>query len=200
MTSSLRINALAVVLIVSIAGCLRVADSGVTTVDYLDPKTVNTVTHLSAPVVFAREEPSLAVNVRDYLYAGPFEVNRVGEISYYLWLGEWSTIDRLPTDGDGEAATAVSAQAYTVVVWLDGQPTTLPNDRPPTLGRMPYSGPVDSLRSIFLRVSRDQLRRMARAKSIAVQLQDGNGSRRYRLWSGDPATFSKISALRATLD
>jgi len=191
-----RIGALLVALAAS--GCLRVSGMDVTTVDYLDPKTVNTVTHLSAPIVFAREEPSLAANVRDYLYAGPVEVNQMGEIRYYLWFGEWSTIDRLPANSDEPSVADNPAEK--LVVWLDGQPNALTDNQPPTLGRMPYSGPVDSLRSVFFRVSRDQLRQMAVAKSIAVQLQGTAGARRYQLWSGDQATFAMISDLRATLD
>lgn len=198
-TSRTKISRIAAVwLATTLAGCLGVSGKPVTTVDYLDPKTVNTVTHLSAPVVFAREEPSLAANVRDYLYAGPVEVNQMGEIRYYLWIGEWSTIDRLPEENDPTAATDESAGA--IVVWLDGQPNTLSDDRQPTLGQMPYRGPVDSLRSKFFRVSRDQLRQMAEAQNVAVQLQDAAGSRRYQLWSGDPATFAMISDLRAMLE
>ncbi len=199
MTSSIVTARIAALLLATtLAGCLGVSGPQVTTVDYLDPKTVNTVTHLSAPVVFAREEPSLAANVRDYLYAGPVEVNQMGEIRYYLWIGEWSTIDRLPEEYDVTSATEETADA--IVVWLDGQPNTLSDDRQPTLGQMPYRGPVDSLRSKFFRVSRDQLRQMAVAQNVAVQLQDAAGSRRYQLWSGDPATFAMISDLRATLD
>jgi len=185
-------------LTMAVTGCLSISSQDVTTVDYLDPKTVNTVTHLSAPIVFAREEPSLAANVRDYLYAGPVEINQMGEIRYYLWFGEWSTIDRLPADGDDSSASGNPAEQ--LVVWIDEQPNVLSDNRSPTLGRMPYSGPVDSLRSVFFRVSRDQLRQMAVATSITVQLQGSAGARRYQLWSGDPATFAMISDLRATLD
>ena len=181
-----------------VTGCLSISSQDVTAVDYLDPKTVNTVTHLSAPIVFAREEPSLAANVRDYLYAGPVEVNQMGDIYYYLWFGEWSTIDRLPPEADDSSVPDKPVDE--VIVWLDGHPHVLSDNRSPTLGRMPYSGPVDSLRSVFFRVSRDQLRQMAAAKNIAVQMQGTAGARRYQLWSGDPATFAMISDLRATLD
>jgi hypothetical protein len=58
----------------------------------LDMGTGVTVTHATAPIVLYHDNSSYAAHARDYVYLGPVEINRMGDYSYYLWLGIWSTI------------------------------------------------------------------------------------------------------------
>jgi len=79
---------------VIIGGCAT--EKAATVNEYLDPETAVTIRAVTEPIVYARDAPELAANVRDYLSAGVVEVNNMGKRAYYLALVSWSTIDRSP--------------------------------------------------------------------------------------------------------
>ena len=60
---------------------------------YLDSQTAATITIIDKPLVFARERPELAANVRDYATVAVAAVNRSGKVSYFLFTYLWSTVD-----------------------------------------------------------------------------------------------------------
>jgi hypothetical protein len=161
---------------------------------YLDSSTGITLTGLQEPVIFHHEEPRLAAHVRDYLYVGPVEMNRMGKYSYYLWLGEWSSIDRLPRS---VAADSADMSFEEVVILLDGLPMELHNNLASgdksRIIKHPYSAPVDSMRSVYMRVSRDQLNKIAAAKSIVIRVGAADQVRSYKLWHGNTQSFGSIT-------
>jgi hypothetical protein len=61
--------------------------------EYLDPQTAATLTTPDQPLVFARDRPEFAANVRDYLTLVAMSVNRAGKVDYYLVAYFWSTVD-----------------------------------------------------------------------------------------------------------
>jgi hypothetical protein len=61
--------------------------------EYLDEHTAATVTIVDKPMVFARERPELAANVRDYVTLSAASVNRSGKMTYVLVAYFWSTLD-----------------------------------------------------------------------------------------------------------
>jgi hypothetical protein len=158
--------------------------------EYLDVATGITLMGLHEPAIFHHDDRRLAANVRDYLYVGPVEMNRMGKHSWYLWLGEWSTIDRVPS---GQAAATADKDLDEVVVLLDGVPMELPDrleagDKSRII-QHPYDLPVASMRTAYMRVSRDQLNKIAAAKSIAIRVGDAGAVRSYKLWSGNIDAF-----------
>ena len=54
-------------------------------VDYLDELTAVTITHSRTPIIMSTDEVSDLA--RDYVQIGAIEVNRMGALQYYLWLG-----------------------------------------------------------------------------------------------------------------
>ena len=163
---------------------------------YLDKATGITVNGLQKPAIFHHDDPRLAAHSRDYLYVGPVQMNRMGKYAYYLWLGEWSTIDRLSerkrVDNKGYSGKVLEG----VVILLDGIPMELyenldPNERSRII-QHPYETPVNNMRTAFMRVSRDQLNRIALANSVVVRVGDEPQARTYKLWSGTTGSFDSI--------
>lgn len=172
---------------VTVALCLVLAacstgGSAHAPVEYLDEGTGITITRLGAPMVFFSDQPSLATNVRDYIYAAPVAVNEAGHRSYWLWLAAWSTMDHAVAGED--PATAIG----TVRLLLDGEPleldgsassSTVPGTRHP-----PYVAPVSGARTLVLPMSASQLRRLAAARDIVLHAKAISEQDRYWLrWS-----------------
>ncbi len=122
---------------------------------------------LQQPLVFYREKPWLAANTRDYVYLGPIEVSRTGQRSYLLWLGIWSTIDRF-----GLPSKSVQDDFQTVYLVADEEPMELGikawSGKELGMANAVYSTPVDSASNAFYAVTRDQIRKLAQAKSILI--------------------------------
>jgi hypothetical protein len=154
----------------------------------LDLNTGLTVQTLETPIVLARPIPRLATSARDYAYLGPVEINRMGTREYFLWIGMGSTLDRGFVGEPRPTAT-------TLHLMLDGEPMPLPlsawhqdTDTPPYAVGTPVH---EHLRT---RVSLDQLRRIARAKSIDVHIAAADTTTdRYRLWGGRWGELAKFT-------
>ena len=58
-----------------------------TVVERLDEQTAVTITNSRTPIIMSPDTPHAAGTARDYLQIGAIEVNRMGTLQYYLWLG-----------------------------------------------------------------------------------------------------------------
>jgi len=158
---------------------------------YLDEATGTTVTGLQEPIIFSHAEPSVAANARDYIYVGPLETNRMGQRAYYLWFGEWSSVDRIrsPKSEDNGLED--------IIVLLDGVPMdlhdSLVSSAKTRIIEAPYSAPVSSARSVYMRVSRDQLGAIAKADKVVIRVGGASRIITYDLWSGNIASFGAIT-------
>lgn len=165
---------------VSISACSS-APPGVR--DQLDPLTGVTVTRASAPIVLYRDTSSRAANARDYVYLGPLEVNRMGQLRYFLWLAAWSTAGRSFDD-------PVSGGLESIVVFADGEPLLFEaagwtldaiGASEPT-----YSKPVASALEVYYPVTLDQIRMIAAAADVRLQTTTA-AAETFELWdSKDP--------------
>jgi hypothetical protein len=160
--------------------------------EYLDRGTGVTVTHLAEPAVFAHAAPRLSAFGRDYLYVAPMEINRSGEREYYLWVAEWSGIDR-PL---GFEEALILTESAGIDMLIDGQFLQLRDIFDPD-GKYrsfedPYNAPVASARIRYFRVSRDLLRRIARAEAIVITLNSGDQQRKYDWQRGNVQSFATL--------
>jgi hypothetical protein len=172
------------------AGCASTQDISASR-QYLDSGTGITVTSLDSPVIFYHDDPRIAANSRDYLYVGPVALNRSGKVSYYLWFGNWSMIDRLA------GTQQENASLDGVVVFVDGKPMEMDDqisaNEKARLKQHPYSSPVESARTAYMRVSRDQINRLAAAQSVVVQIDGPAKARTYTLWKGNVGSFASFA-------
>ncbi|MFQ5634876.1 MAG: hypothetical protein ACE5G3_06060 [Gammaproteobacteria bacterium] len=125
----------------------------------LDNTSGATVTTLAEPMAFFREEPTLAANLRDYIYVGPVEVNRSGRRVYLLWTAFSSTIDR-----GGRAVVLAPEAAY---LMLDGELMELARTRGRLdLGIRLYEPPIPTDQIVVYRMTRAQFLAIARAGEV----------------------------------
>jgi hypothetical protein len=172
------------------AGCASTQDVSASR-QYLDSGTGITVTSLDSPIIFYHDDPRIAANSRDYLYVGPVALNRAGKVSYYLWFGNWSMIDRLAgTQPENDSLDGV-------VVFIDGKPMEMDDQisakEKARLKEHPYSSPVESARTAYMRVSRDQINRFAAAQNVVVQIDGPAKARTYTLWKGNVGSFASFA-------
>jgi len=179
----------------ALAGCA--GRQAVPVADYrLDEGSGANIISVSDVMVFFHEQPSRAVHVRDYLYLGPLEINVMSKHRHYLWLGEWSTIDRI----DGSQADLQDAVIY---LFIDGVPVEL-SDRADaddlTMTDLPYHGPVSTTGNYFFRVSRDLFHKWSQAGSAEIKVVHGNREKVYRLWNGDAQALAAFLGDNQRLD
>jgi len=163
-------------------------------VQFLDKTTAVTVTRMTDPMVFFREQAGLAANVRDYVHVGPVEVNSMGERQYYLWMGVWSTIDR------GAAGQDPLRDTYRkVVITANDRPMEFEiySEDPDALGTSEslYPRPGPGARNVFSRVTVEELRTMHEADYLYVSLGDSDSETDlYRVWKYDAESLANFIA------
>ena len=183
---------LATVIIVSLWGAGCVSTSTLVE-ERLDIGTGVTVTHATAPIVLYRDNSSYAAHARDYVYLGPVEINRVGEYSYFLWLGIWSTIS--------DAERSYQRDGFeSITLYADGEPLQLElvgwTLESIGVSEPVYIKPVASAADAYYRVTIDQIRLIANAREI--ELHAGAAPARvYLMWDRQGSAHA---ALREFLD
>ena len=131
----------------------------------LDLGTGVTVTHTTAPIVLYRDNSAYAAHARDYVYLGPVEINRMGEYSYFLWLGIWSTVS--------DADRSYQRDGFeSITLFADGEPLQLElvGWTLESIGASEpvYVKPVASAADAYYRVTIDQIRLLANAREIEL--------------------------------
>ena len=180
-----RIRGLAWLVLCIVTGCAGQSDRH-EVYQYLDESTGVTVTTLSAPLAFFKDEPMLAANARDYVYIGPAELNRTGKRETVLWVNFCSTIDRGRLPG--------SYRPDRVFLLLDGKPMELPEaDRHNRVNEWSYVAPVSGGSTLVFRVTRRQLHRLADASDVRVLAEKDGNTRSYARWRGDQPRLQPFS-------
>ena len=154
----------------------------------LDMGTGVTVTHATAPIVLYHDNSSYAAHARDYVYLGPVEINRMGDYSYYLWLGIWSTIS--------DAERSFQRDGFeSVTLYADGEPLQLElvgwTLESIGVSQPVYIKPVASAADAYYRVTIDQIRLIADAREI--ELHAGTAPVRvYLMWDRQGSAHASL--------
>jgi hypothetical protein len=154
----------------------------------LDIGTGVTVTHATAPIVLYRDNSAYAAHARDYVYLGPVEINRMGEYSYYLWLGIWSTIS--------DADRSYQRDGFeSITLYADGEPLQLElvgwTLESIGVSEPVYVKPVASAADAYYRVTIDQIRLLADAREI--ELHAGSAPARvYLMWDRQGSAHASL--------
>ncbi|HJP38892.1 MAG TPA: hypothetical protein QF499_07145 [Gammaproteobacteria bacterium] len=158
-----------------------------------DENTETNITSLTQPLIFYREHQWLSSNSRDYVYLGPIRISRAGQHDYLLWLGIWSTIDRLWLPYE-----SVRENFQTVYLVTDGEPMELEvkawSGTELGIKNTVYSTPVKSALNAFYIVSQEQIRELANAENIFVYLSaNAPSSYGYKLWKEGSQSFAEFA-------
>jgi hypothetical protein len=162
-------------LLFALAAC---ASNGGLISQKFDPLTAVSITYSNVPLVFYRDDSGRAAFARRYLHLGPLEVNRMGSLRYYLWLGIWNTMQRpsVETSRDGFES---------IVIFADGEPLTLDiaGWTAESIGASEpiYVKPVSSSADAYYEVTVDHLRLIAASSDIRIQ-STGSRSQSYEAW------------------
>jgi len=147
-------------------------------VEHLDQTTGVTVTYSAAPLVFYHDNSSRAAFAREFVNLGPIEVNRMGSMRYFVWLGIWSTVQdtTMSEELDG---------FENVIVFADGEPFQLTASgwTPDAIGTSStiYTMPTAQTANVYYEVTMDQLRFFAAARDLRLQ-STGAYPRSYEPW------------------
>ena len=88
-------------------------------IERMDELTAVTITNSRTPIVMSPNTPYEGDAARDYLQVGVIEVNRMGDLHYYLWLGI-STLDSMSNENtDPEDFESVEVVAGNETFQLD---------------------------------------------------------------------------------
>jgi hypothetical protein len=177
---------LTVVLAAGLGGC---ATQGEPVSERLDPNTATTVTILSRPVELF-SQTTRGSNADPFAYLAPFETDRQGAHSLYLWVSA-------PQNGSGQLSqpqVLCNGQPLALQpVNADGSQgpapaATLPQANPPPAGsasgselselnlsQAPYDSPVPWSQQWYFRLSADGLKCLAAAQGISLQTQTASG-------------------------
>lgn len=130
-------------------------------------------------LTFARAAPRFSAAARDYLYLAPVETNDQGAKRQFLWVGMGSTVDRA-------GRSAAPSEAATLILSIDGVPVALslvPWDDHRPAPQMSAPAPLYQVRCAS--VTRDQLERLATARSVEVEIVTAaNAVEGYSPWQG----------------
>jgi hypothetical protein len=136
-------------------------------VERLDEDTGVTVGSLQKPIEFV-QIGVLALNKHaSFAYLGPVEWDRMGAISYGLWL-------HVAPGNDRPVAEIVTPG--TVDLLLDGQPLVLATMPAPKLGQEPYTPAVPWGQTAVFGVTVPQLRQLAQAKQLILRFRGVDGT------------------------
>lgn len=146
--------------------------------EYVDERTAVSVTYTATPLVFAREHPSLGVNVREYLSLAPLELNRGGRETYYLFGYLWHT----------GAVSAESLEALGKELVLLGEDRRIRLQAPGKtlreagLSAPPWPPPVPGAHPVIFVADAETLRYLAFTTALAVDLPVAGTDPTLDLW------------------
>lgn len=150
----------------------------------LDERTGTTVSQLSAPLQLLATEPG-SPNNDPFVFAAPFETNRMGERRLYLWLA-------VPAETDDPPAPTLQ---------VDDQPFTPPAVQadPAALGvaALPYAPPAPWSRIYVFALDEAALRRLEAAGHLSVTMQYTRAGEKH--FSGDWDGRGAVAHFRRSL-
>jgi hypothetical protein len=136
-------------------------------VERLDEDTGITVAALRRPIEFV-EVGVLSLNKHaSFAYLGPVEWDRMGAITYGLWLHV--------APGNDRPVAEIGASGAVGLV-LDDQTIVLQASSAPKLGHEPYAPEVPWGQTGFFGVTVPQLRELARGKDLKLRLRGADGT------------------------
>jgi hypothetical protein len=145
----------------ALAACATTTSQPV--VERLDPDTATTLTLIKKPVELIGETPHGATG-NPYAFIAPFETDRMGTRTLYLWM----------------SAPSIEGARLQPQLLCDGQPLTLPElDSDMShigLSSVPYPSPVPWNVQRYFQLPRPALDCLAGAQKIALETQGTNGA------------------------
>jgi hypothetical protein len=131
-------------------------------VERLDEQSALTVAVLQNPIAFLATGTQVFGKQVSMAYVGPVEWNRMGTISYSLWLELAPTDDQHFKDVD---------EADAVTFLLDDGPLVLSPGAAPKVGREPYQPLASWGQTVYFKMNLEELKRLAATRELRVRIR-----------------------------
>jgi hypothetical protein len=160
--------ALRQVVVVAVLGCFYGCANapGAATVQVLDPHTGVTVATLEAPIELVQSGALPHRRRANFAYMGPVEWNRMGDISYALWIHI--------APGDDEQVDDLRAPAAVMLILAEGAVALTAID--PGWGGQAYLPVVPWGQTGYFAISAATLNRLGNSKYLALDLRTAGAS------------------------
>jgi hypothetical protein len=143
------------------AGCAT--PSSTAPVEVLDERTGLTFASLKKPIELLPSAESVAFDKRSsFAYLGPVEWNRMGTISYGVWI-------HIAPGNDHQAADIRNPGAVTLI--LDDQPLRLAGLELPKLGHDPYQAVVSWGQTAYFELTVESLKKLAASQKLELDVR-----------------------------
>ncbi len=176
-----------------LAGCG--GQSAIKPAEVLDERTGITVGALQEPIEFVINAQNAALSNAKratFAYLGPIEWDRMGDISYALWVHVAPGNDRQV--GDIRAAGAVTVN-------LDDGPLVLSPIETPGVGQGPYKPAVSWGQTSYFALTVDMLKHMAGSQKLILNFRAADGTTLDFVPSQDTrATLTQFTRARGLTD
>jgi hypothetical protein len=164
------------------------ASFGASTIEKLDPLTSATLTAVSTPMVFYRDNSGRAAFARNFANLGPIQVNRSGQYRYFLWIGIWST-------GQESDATRRRDSFEAPVLFIDGEPLQLDlaGWTSDAIGASEdiYTKPVASAIDAYYEITIDVIRLLVNASDVSLR-SGGPNTELYEPWDDQQSARNSL--------
>lgn len=173
-----------------LAGC---AGQTIKPAEVLDETTGMTVGALQEPIEFvqnAQNAAALASAKRtSFAYLGPIEWDRMGEISYGLWI-------HVAPGNDAQVGSIVAHGAVTLQ--LDQGPMVLTPAETPGVGHGPYKPVVSWGQTAYFKLDEEMLKRIAASKKLVLDFKspDQSGTVEFSPTHDTSATLTEFARTR----
>jgi hypothetical protein len=146
--------------------------------EYLDAQTGATVTHVRAPIIFARAHPDVAANARQYVNLIAVRINRSGRYEYLLLVYNWTTVDpRLGAGRRSGDTLLLLADERLIRLHRDSRSLHEAGLERPPLMPLHYRG-----QPWLYVASEDELQFIAHARRLRLQFDADPDKRPFDIW------------------
>jgi hypothetical protein len=172
-----------------LAGC---AGQTIKPAEVLDESTGTTVGALQEPIEFVQNarNADLANGKRtSFAYLGPIEWDRMGEITYGLWI-------HVAPGNDAQVGSIVARGAVTLD--LDEGPLVLTPDETPGEGHGPYKPVVSWGQTAYFKIDLEMLKRIAASRKLVLDFRslDQSGTVQFLPTHDTSATLTEFARTR----
>ncbi len=172
-------------LCLALSGCIALPDPNAPR-EYLDPATAATIEVVGKPLVFAREQPELAVHMRDYVTLAAAMVDRSGKIEYVLIAYFWTTLDAHGRSGADAQRELAGLAEGPLTMLADGRLVELPlqthSAAEAGIGAAVHEPANTHAEPTVYRVDLQTLRFLSAAREIVLIGNPAQPDSRYRIW------------------
>jgi hypothetical protein len=156
--------------------------------EIFDEQTGNTMTVVSAPIVFARERTDVAAHARDYATLVAVEVDHSGTFKNYLLLHRWSTVDKRMSPAPGSDAGEMRLLSEGRELNLKPLPSLPISENSRDLHVPPHGAAVTHA----FAVDQATLRFIAASRTLTLQLPLEPLASPFQIWKDGRGALSKF--------